>query len=141
MMSAAARCWPGRAGRWPPVTRMQSLLFANIANGVTRPARLAHNLGMTRQSIGQMIDELERRRILRVAPDPADRRARVVAFSPEGQALTRAARATMRAIERELAERLGARDAEKLATLLARDWGDPPAISAPANQPEATDIR
>ncbi|WP_298670333.1 MarR family winged helix-turn-helix transcriptional regulator [uncultured Sphingomonas sp.] len=123
-----------RAG-WPPVTRMQSMLFANIANGVTRPARLAHNLGMTRQSMGQMIDELVRRRILLVTPDPADGRASIVRFSPEGRALTSAARATMRAIERELAERLGPAAAEQLETLLARDWGAPPDVAAPPNEP------
>ncbi|MBN8848395.1 MULTISPECIES: MarR family winged helix-turn-helix transcriptional regulator [unclassified Sphingomonas] len=127
-----------RAG-WPPVTRMQSMLFANIANGVTRPARLAHNLGMTRQSMSQMIDELVRRKILQVLPDPADGRARIVRFSPEGRALTRAARATMRAIERELIARLGTTDIDRLAALLARDWGDPPEVDAPRNESTDTD--
>lgn len=127
-----------RAG-WPPVTRMQSMLFANIASGVTRPARLAHNLGMMRQSMSQMIDELVRRKILQVLPDPADRRARIVQFSPEGRALTRAARATMRAIERELIARLGTADVSRLAALLARDWGDPPGVEAPRNEPMDTD--
>lgn len=123
-----------RSAGWPPVTRMQSMLFANIANGVTRPARLAHNLGMTRQSMSQMIDELVRRKILQVLPDPADGRARVVQFSPEGRALTRAARATMRAIQRELIARLGKTDVDRLAALLARDWGAPPEIEAPLNE-------
>ena len=124
-----------RRADWPPVTRMQSMLFANIANGVTRPARLAHNLGMTRQSMSQMIDELVRREILLVAPDPADGRARIVQFRPEGRAIARAARATMQAIERELAERLGDAATAQLSALLARDWGRPPDVAAPPNEP------
>ncbi|MFT3977994.1 MAG: helix-turn-helix domain-containing protein [Sphingomonas bacterium] len=122
-----------RAG-WPPVTRMQSMLFANIANGVTRPSRLAHNLGMTRQSMSQMIDELAQRAILHVSPDPDDGRANIVQFSPEGRALARAARATMRAIEADLAERLGAGEAAALTRIVARDWGTPPAVDAPINE-------
>ncbi|MBN8840816.1 MAG: winged helix-turn-helix transcriptional regulator [Sphingomonadales bacterium] len=119
-----------RAG-WPPVTRIQSMLFANLALGVRRPARLAHNLGITRQSMSQMLDELGRRNIVHVSPDPTDGRASIVEFHPEGRALARAARATMLAIERELGERLGAEAMAQLGALLTRDWGDPPQVITP----------
>ena len=119
-----------RAG-WPPVTRIQSMLFANLALGVRRPARLAHNLGITRQSMSQMLDELARRNIVRVSPDPSDGRASIVEFQPEGRALARAARATMYAIEHDLGQRLGADAMAALGALLARDWGDPPEVTTP----------
>lgn len=119
-----------RAG-WPTVTRIQSLLFANLALGVRRPGRLAHNLGITRQSMSQMIDELVRRNILQVRPDPTDRRAHIVEICPEGRPLAQAASTTMAEIERELSRRLGPEAASELGKLLARDWGAPPKVMAP----------
>ena len=78
-----------------------------------------------------MLDELGRRNIVHVSPDPTDGRASIVEFHPEGRALARAARATMLAIERELGERLGAEAMAQLGALLTRDWGDPPQVITP----------
>ncbi|MBL8553737.1 MAG: hypothetical protein JNL41_05625, partial [Phenylobacterium sp.] len=37
-----------KAAGWSPVSRAQSLLFANVSAGVHRPSRLAENLGVSR---------------------------------------------------------------------------------------------
>lgn len=46
----------------PNVTRAQSLLIANISSGVNRASRIAKNLGVTPQAVGQMLNEASSRR-------------------------------------------------------------------------------
>ena len=40
-----------KKGGWPSITRAQSLVFVNIAEGVTRPSEIAARVGVTRQAI------------------------------------------------------------------------------------------
>src|SRR5690606_40778729 len=63
-----------RRDGWPTPTRTQSMLFANIAMGESRPARLAANLGITRQSMSEMIATLVEQNILVVRPDRSEER-------------------------------------------------------------------
>lgn len=116
---------------WPVIKRTQSLLFANIALGETRPAQLARNLGMSRQSMSQMLADLVARDILIVTRDPEDRRASKVRFNPKSLPLRSAAAEVMHAVELELAKRIGDDGVKVLADLLARDWGPPPNVAAP----------
>lgn len=116
---------------WPMVTRTQSLLFANIAMGETRPAHLARNLGITRQSMSQLLAGLVARQLLIMVPDPDDRRAQIVKFTPESQPLRAAAGAAMAAIQQELARRIGQESVDHLRDILHLDWGTSPDVSVP----------
>lgn len=117
---------------WPPVTRGQSLLFANVSAGVHRPTRLAENLGVTRQYMSQMISELAARGLLEVGPDPEDRRAQVVTFGEAAIPLRDAAFQVLQDLEVKLHDRIGDEVFGGLIAALAADWGAPPKVEAPA---------
>lgn len=111
---------------YPAVSRAQSLLLANVASGERSPSGLARNLGVSRQAISQMLAACERERLVRLAPDPADGRARIVEFHPEAERLREAASAALRQAEQVLGQRIGADRLRQLVEALALDWGPPP---------------
>lgn len=119
-----------RAG-WPPVTRAQSLLFSNISAGEHRATQIAQNLGVSRQSISQMLAELEARGLVVTETDPRDRRARIVQFSPAAASLRQAAGGALRKLEAELETRIGAERTAALLDALSVDWGEPPRLELP----------
>lgn len=115
-----------RARGWEEVSRSQSMAFANIALGVRRPIDLARNLGITRQGVSKMLQEMVEREWVTIEPDPTDKRASIVVFSEKSQQLRSDALEILEKIDKDLAKRLGAKAFETLRTTLARDWGPPP---------------
>ena len=93
---------------WAGITRSQSLVLSNVANGVTRPSRIAENLGVSRQAMSQLLAEMAARGLVDLCPDPHDRRAQRVTSSAAGAAIREAARAILRDLEGELEARVGA---------------------------------
>ncbi|QKR99755.1 MarR family transcriptional regulator [Sphingomonas sp. CL5.1] len=114
----------------PNVTRAQSLLIANISSGVNRASRIAKNLGVTPQAVGQMLNELQARGVVEIVPDPADARARIVRLVGPADRSFRAAARTLDYLELELAQRIGMAHYNALRDALNKDWGNPP--KAPA---------
>jgi len=123
-----------RARGWEAVSRSQSMTFANIALGVRRPADLARNLGITRQGVSKMLQEMVERDWIVIEPDPTDKRASIVAFSEKSQQLRADALEILGKIDAALGERIGGKALDALRTTLARDWGPPPEIPEPAAQ-------
>ena len=80
-------------------------IFENIDPEGTRLTVLAHRAGLTHQSIGEVVAELEQRGYVERVPDPVDRRARLVRLTPDGRRLVRTAVAAIDAIEREWTRR------------------------------------
>ncbi len=99
---------------WGRRGRSQSLILANIANGETRASRMADNLGVSRQAMSQFLTELEKDKLIEVVPDPDDRRARIVRFTPESEAIREDAKKVLRDMERELETAMGCKDFESL---------------------------
>ncbi|HEY0597382.1 helix-turn-helix domain-containing protein [Sphingopyxis sp.] len=115
-----------RRDGWPTPTRTQSMLFANIAMGETRPARLAANLGITRQSMSQLIATMVERNILVAEPDPHDRRAQKITFHPDSAPLRHAAEMVMTGLHEHLGTRLGEDRLSALDDAISMDWGPIP---------------
>ena len=86
----------------------------------TRATELARRAGITKQSAGELIGQLEQLGLLERRPDPADKRAKVVAFTPAGSAWLKAFREALLAAESEMAARLGAADFDLLKNALQR---------------------
>ena len=120
-----------RRNGWPTPTRTQSMLFANIAMGETRPARLAANLGITRQSMSQLITTMVERNILVAEPDPDDRRAQKITFHPDSIPLRHAAEAAMTDLHDHLDARLGTDRLRALDEAISMDWGPIPDLRPP----------
>ena len=92
---------------WAPVTRSQSLVLANVANGVNRASRIAENLGVSRQAMSQLLAEMVDKELIEIVPDPQDRRAQRVEFSPAGAAIREDAQQILRELEAEMASTIG----------------------------------
>lgn len=88
------------------ITAAHHPVFETIDAGGTRLTVLAARNAMTHQSMGELVETLERRGYLERRVDPADRRARLVALTAKGRRLTRRAVAEIGEIERAWIERL-----------------------------------
>jgi DNA-binding MarR family transcriptional regulator len=111
------------AAGWPRVNFSKSMVMANLLNGVSRPADLARNLGVSRQAIFRTLAEMTQDGLVVVQDDPHDRRAKIVSFNSGASELMRDALRALAAIQDDLALRLGRAELDHLIATLARDWG------------------
>jgi DNA-binding MarR family transcriptional regulator len=81
--------------------------FSRLSFGAATAVQLAEHLGITKQSAGQMVDELERTGYVRREPHPTDRRGKLVVLTDRGWACVRAAGAALAELEQALAAELG----------------------------------
>lgn len=100
----------------------------------TRQVALAQRAGMTKQAVGQLVGDLEMRGYVELVPDPTDRRARIVRFTPRGLALRRAGLDAKRALWASVADAVGSDGAPRLARDLLTVVA---ALTAPATTPHA----
>jgi DNA-binding MarR family transcriptional regulator len=80
-------------------------IFENLDPEGTRLTVLAARAGLTHQSVGEVVTELERRGYVERIPDPSDKRARLVSLTDRGRDLVRAAVQHIADIEREWGDR------------------------------------
>lgn len=80
-------------------------VFENIEPDGTRLTVLAARAGLTHQSIGEVVAELEQRGLVERVRDPIDKRARLVRLTDAGHEVVRAALAAIAAIERDWTKR------------------------------------
>jgi DNA-binding MarR family transcriptional regulator len=74
--------------------RWQVLGAVALAPAPLPVAHIARNMGLARQSVQRVVDDMEGDGLLRLAPNPHHRRAALVAMTPRGEAAYR--QATMR---------------------------------------------
>jgi DNA-binding MarR family transcriptional regulator len=74
----------------------------------TRLTEMAQRAAMTKQSMGELVDQLEQKGLVVRRPDPMDGRARLVHFTPAGLAWLDDFRVAVKKAEREMARALGA---------------------------------
>ena len=72
-----------------------------------RPTQVAESLQITKQSVNDLIRDLERHGYVQYRPDPSDHRARLIHLTPRGRRLEAAARKHAIAAESELEQELG----------------------------------
>ena len=75
---------------------------------------------MTPQSMGEVVDELERLGYVERRPDPTDRRAKLITLTETGQRCSDAGNEAIRALEVAVTDALGRRGHDELRRLLAR---------------------
>ncbi len=112
----------------PSVRRLESMVLIYVASGVKRPSDLARTLGVTRQSINTAMRDLEEKDLIELAPDPTDKRCKIINFAKNGLPVHQAAANIMRNLEAALSERLGAPTVQALLEGLTADWGKVPII-------------
>jgi len=95
-----------------------------------RISTLADRSGMTPQSMGELVDELERRGYVERRPDPADRRAKPVFLTARGQAAAGVSGVAVRDQESQLRDRFGEDVYQALREVLLRliEFGIEPSL-------------
>ncbi len=83
-----------------------------------RPSELADGVGITKQSVNDLLGHLERQGYLERLPDSADGRARVIRLTSKGQQLEQTIYAEAQAAQTQIAEILGPRRFDQLHSSL-----------------------
>lgn len=85
----------------------------------TRLTVLASRLGISKQAVGQLVDEMEGMGALERVPDPDDGRAKLIRFSARGREWMMQGLGLLVELEREYAELIGPAQMEALRPALA----------------------
>jgi DNA-binding MarR family transcriptional regulator len=105
----------------------QARVFQRIAPEGSRLAELAEAAQLPKQTVGSIVDQLERAGYVRRSPDPADARARLVTITAQGRRLVDLSLPVVRQIEATWRAHLGearTRQLTKTLTML-REITDP----------------
>jgi DNA-binding MarR family transcriptional regulator len=84
------------------------------------PTRLARGLMLSSAGVTSRIDRLERRGLVRRLPDPDDRRGVIVELTDQGLEVVDAAVAALAITDRQLLERLDAKEITQLEAILRK---------------------
>ncbi|HUC01018.1 MAG TPA: MarR family transcriptional regulator [Solirubrobacterales bacterium] len=93
-------------------------VFRFVHENGMRLTELAQRAGMTKQSIGEIVDDLEARGYVERVPDPADKRAKLIRLTEKGRQAQRVGYGLFAKIEQRWAERYGADRVAELRELL-----------------------
>ena len=92
----------------------------NLDTEGTRATELARRAGITKQSMGELIAQLEQSGIIERRPDPNDRRAKIIFFTPAGMKWLDAFGTALNRAEQEMCAELGEEMFEALRNALLR---------------------
>jgi DNA-binding MarR family transcriptional regulator len=84
-----------------------------------RPTEIADQMQVTKQSVNDLLRDLERMGYVELQPDPSDARARLVRLTPLGRKLERVVWREAEAAENEIAGALGRRQFRDFRATLA----------------------
>jgi DNA-binding MarR family transcriptional regulator len=110
-------------------------VFRFVGREGIRPTDLAERAGLSKQSIGEFVADLEQLGYAERVPDPEDRRAKIIRLTRRGMNAQRAAREIFADIEREWAEQVGEERIAVLRDALERIQGLESAAPLPAQPP------
>lgn len=97
-----------------PLRAAHTNLFPHIDLEGTRPSELARRLGVSKQAVHPLVEELVSFGVLERVPDPSDGRALLVRFSSSGTNWLMDGMAVLGEVDAELSIALGARRAREL---------------------------
>jgi DNA-binding MarR family transcriptional regulator len=93
-------------------------VFRFVREDGMRLTELAHLAGMTKQSVGELVDDLVDRGYVERTPDPEDRRAKLICLTDRGTEAQSVATGLLADIEKRWAKRFGAARVKELRKLL-----------------------
>jgi len=94
------------------------VIFASLGPDGARLTDLAARAAMTKQAMGQLVDDLEEQGYVERIPDPADGRAKIVRLTGHGREFLEDAAEVVAAIWRDYADVLGERELARLQSRL-----------------------
>ncbi len=108
-MVAAGHTWYAEA---------RSSVVPFIAVDGTRQTELVRKMGLTKQAVQQLVDDLEREGVVSRRPDPEDRRGKIVAFTTKGLKARDDALVIKARLEEDYRKKLGDDNFKRLHDLL-----------------------
>ena len=102
------------AAGYDDLSRSQIAIFRYPTPDGLRPSQLADQLQITKQSVNDLLGEMEQRGYLVRAPDPSDGRARVIRLTAKGRQLEAIVYDGAQSAEAAIAELLRARQFAQL---------------------------
>jgi len=111
-------------------------VFRFVKGGGLRLTVLAEMAGMTKQSVGEIVDDLEVRGYVKRIPDPDDKRAKIICLTERGERAQATGLALFAKVEKQWAKRYGAERIARVRELLE----EVAANEAPAAAPELTHV-
>jgi DNA-binding MarR family transcriptional regulator len=118
-MEAAVMASMAEAG-FDDITLAQARVFQRIDRHGSRLTDLAEAAQVTKQTVGFLVDRLERAGYVERTPDPRDGRARLVRIAARGEAAIRASADVVAEMERAWTAHLGTRRTAQLREALTR---------------------
>jgi DNA-binding MarR family transcriptional regulator len=107
-----------RSAGFDDLTLAQSRIGQRLNREGIRVTDLAEQAGVTKQTAGALVDELEANGYVERRPDPGDARARLVVLTDRGERLCATAAGAIAEVEREWRDHLGSRAYDELRTAL-----------------------
>lgn len=117
------------------VRTAHTALFPHLDLAGTRITTLSDRLGISRQAVGQLVDDLEQMRVVRRDPDPEDGRAKLVRFTAKGRRGLLEGVSLLQEMEGELAQLVGARAFHQTGKTLRRILAQLEGQSCPEGEP------
>ena len=105
-------------GGYADIRPAHGCVFRFLGPEGARLTELAELSGLTKQAVGEFVDDLSRLGYVTRAPDPSDGRAKLVLLTAKGRRAQSFARAVFADIEAEWAERFGAARVADMRALL-----------------------
>jgi DNA-binding MarR family transcriptional regulator len=102
----------------PAIRAGHGCVFRFIHKGGSRLTDLAESSGLSKQAVGEVVDHLETLGYVERAQDPQDGRAKVIRLTERGADAQRTALGIFAGMERDWAERYGAKRVETMRKLL-----------------------
>jgi DNA-binding MarR family transcriptional regulator len=102
----------------PAIRQGHGCVFRFIHEGGSRLTDLAESSGLSKQAVGEVVDDLQELGYVERAQDPQDGRAKVIRLTARGADAHRTALQLFADIERDLAERYGAERVQTMRELL-----------------------
>jgi DNA-binding MarR family transcriptional regulator len=109
-------------------------VFRFVKGGGLRLTILAEMAGMTKQSVGEIVDDLEARGYVKRVPDPDDKRAKIICLTERGERAQATGLALFAKVEKQWANRYGTERIAQVRELLE----EVAANEAPTAAPELT---
>ena len=95
-------------------------LFPHLSLEGSRITQLAEAMQISKQAVGQLVEELEQVGIVCRVPDPSDGRAKLVQFTASGRKAMLQGLRLLKRMEEDLAAVIGVRRLKELGTTLGR---------------------
>ncbi len=86
----------------------------------TKQSVLVQRIGLTKQAVQQMVDDLEREGVVARRPDPDDGRAKIIVYTDKGLKAQQDAERVKRQVEADIRAQIGDADFDRLYEILRR---------------------